>query len=545
MSQEDPPTEATEDTDPPARRWGERLAWLHLSGWLPAAVVSFAVCVPVLGGEAILASVAIALLFTSINASLFALSVGPWLGPWRRSLSQSFPYGVLTALLGLLLVGWTAITLSAFPLLGARLVGGVDSSGNLGHQALAALDMVLNEGGALGWALVWLIAVAACLGGREIARNHPASIYAESAGRKLLGTALLTPYLLLLGQAALVVWQGGRLAPDFRQAYGPDIEAALQQPADPLRDQLPASFGRLPQVVAWLNGASAFDSLVPPKPDWKTIFPAWLKEVRRLWGDSPDRWKNPELQALAQVARRESLLSSSKGVDPALRAELAIRSQVLLLDRGGVSSTQAQRLFELELPAPVWGALVALALSPPGLEHGAVLSDDILREEFADEGAAVARRTDRDLDGNKQWNLFARCLERARLNHRWREYQRGKPYVEPATPLNRQQFAERYAPSLEFRLDDIDADIGQFTFSNDLARQELAYVAVMMELKRLEAEGAALPQTWADFRPEVAALARAYSDWMRLTPVPGGVDLRRPEIRGGLGLAHHFRQGAP
>jgi hypothetical protein len=536
----DPPGTQTSAASPSKEPAG---AGLCRSGWFPALLAGATLCAAALLGDGPLVVIPAATLLAIGSATLFSLAVGPWLGPWRRAKTTAgFALGSALLALGLLL--WSLLSMAAVPILGPSLIGLSRDANHPLSEIVPGLDAVINAVPGPSLLLAWGLAMLCCLAGREHCQKLPYS--GESAWRKLLSLLVLAPYLYLCARAGAVAWNGRRLDPDFMAAYGSDIRAALQErsqtpaTARPVPANLPRSFRSDPAVRAWLERAPERSEKAAPATDWNAILRAWCREAASRWA-KPRFWQDPELLALARLASQSSFIELS-GVDPALRAEAAIRTQVLLLDHGGVTVTQSQRLYDMSLSAQQWERLLRMVLARDDLEKGAALSEDILRERFVAAGARLLQKRPYDLDGNPQRDIFQRCLDRSRLNDRWRHFQQGKPYPVPAAPLPPQEFEKRYAPSLSFDLDEVDEDPRQATFDNALARQDLAYNAVLMELQRLRAAGAPLPRRWSDLAAPVAALARAYAPWMELRPIPGGVRLIRKDPRHGLGLPHDFRE---
>lgn len=515
----------------------DRALVLHLSGWWPAFSVAFVLCAALLLQEGARTVLTIGLSAASLCAGLFTLIVGPFLGRWRASIKGARGHLPISALLCAGLLVWTIVSLAGLLILSAIIVSWNGHPPNPAEELLPELDRIIDGVSSSTFVLAWLAGLAACLVGREMVRDEAVAYSGGSTWRKTASVLLLLPYLwaaqLLLG----AVWQGAGLDADLRRAYQADIEAALSHSGDSqetaLLDFLPNDFREAPVVSAWLAQKSSSPS------KWNKMLKLWCEQAARFWSGD-EFWNRPPLVALAQLARGRSIVERSD-LRPSLQAEVAVRSEVILVEHGGVGVTHSQRLYEMELPSETWGRLVDLGLSRSDLLRSATLDDRDVRERFVQDSVRLLNQGDYDLDGNPQRHFFERCDERRRLNDLWQSYQASKPYPEPGPPLDRKTFAARYASSLNFDLRGVDHDITQVTFGEEVARQTLAYDIVMMELKRLEAAAAPLPGSWENFRPEIGALGLAYQDWILLAVNDGGVSLRRADPRHGSRLTHSFK----
>lgn len=475
-----------------------------------------------------------------LTAALFSLIVGPFLGGWRRSMKDDEPwlYGGLSALLCAGLLLWTLFTLPALFLVAVYLVG-ADIGAEPWTELLPALDHVLDGVGLRVLALAWLSGLVCCLECRRQYQLHRVHEGGSPLWRKVLGALLFVPYALALFTVGGVVWGGLRLDPQLRAAYSEEIALVLDHKVataeEALVKTLPPGLGQSSMVLQWANQPWA------PVKSWNEVLELWCREASKLWAEDAF-WKNPHSVAMAELVVSRGVIER-EDLDPALRAEAMVRSAAILLDRGGVSQTMSQRLFELELPEERWKALVELALERRDILQGAELTDEDVRHKFIDGAVRVLSKGDHDMDGRLQRRFFQRCQERSELNSLWRGYQDGKPYPKPEAPLGREQFQARYQASIDFDLKAIDHDIFQVTFEKELARQNLAYDIVVMELQRLQQENGKLPRSWEQFRPEVAKVGKAYRDWMALEATPEGVRLRRLDPWQGMSLIHRFMDG--
>ena len=514
----------------------EQILVLHMNGWFPAFAVSFVLIASLVfseGARVVLLGGTLAL----ITASLFSLAVGPLLCRWRASMTGKHFFAA-SALLCLGLLVWTVLNLSLCLLLATYLLAGWTTSPD--QELLQAFDSILDTLGYGPLAVAWLCGMATCVWGRGKLSKHQGWSYAGAVlWRRILALILLIPYALLVLKAGSMVWLGGRLDDGLWQAYSEQISTAIKQKGltleEKLESELPSAFRDNPVVAAWLRGEASTTAAQ------NTVLRLWCKEAARLWTEK-DLTSNPELVALARLAHQRGIVERSD-LSAAERTEVAVRSEVVLLERGGVSSIQSQRLYDTVLPAETWQRLLEVSLSRDDLLRGATLTDEDVGDQFVQAGVRVVDKSDYDMDGNLQRRFFVRCGERAQLNRLWRAYEAGKPYPEAATPPNFEQFRKRYASSLAFDLRAVDEDVLQATFKEDLNRQNLAYNIVLMELKRLVAKKAPLPKSWSEFRPEVAAVGQAYSDWIVLTPTGQGVALRRTDPRQGMSLSHTFNRG--
>lgn len=511
---------------------------LHRNGWWPAFVVSIVWSVALLLDEGGAVAAVIGTSAAVLSATYFCLAVGPFLGGWRQSLGDesSLVYLATSALLCGGLLGWTVLTLPGL-FFGAAYLVGADSGSQTWSDLLPALDYVIDGVSSGVIVLAWLSGMACCVWGR-LAFLRPLPPYrAAGWGRKLLGMLMVFPHCLVLATVASVVWHGGRLDPELHATYEHEIAQAIahrsQATEETLRAALPESFSGHRLVVDWLAKG------VAPAPLWNGVLSVWLKEATRL-SSAPQFYNDPALQAMARLVVARGVIER-EDLEPELRAEVSLRSEVLLLDHGGVDRTVSQRLYDTDLSSQSWSRLVEHALQREDLLRGAELTDDDVRHRFVEGAARVLSKSDYDLDGRLQRKFLQRCQERADLNDTWRSYLAGKPYPAPAQPLDRERFQARYAASIAFDLNAIDRDISQATFAKDLARQNLAYDIIVMEFKRLEAAKAPLPRRWEEFRPPLARIGQAYSDWMSLTPTGDGVSLRRHDPWHGMSLAHRFR----
>ncbi len=516
----------------------DRALVLHLSGWWPAFTVAFVLCSSLMLHEGIRVVLTIGLSAASLCAGLFTLIVGPFLGSWRASARGEGGHLIRSAVLCLGLIPWTVLSLTGLLIGTAIIVAWNGHPPNPADELLPGLDRIIDGVPTATLGLAWLAGLAACLIGREMVRDEVVVYSGGSRWRQALSVLLLLPYLWACQMVLSAVWEGSRLDPDLRRAYETDIAAMLRHGTDAQEaavvDLLPVGFREDPVVQVWL----AKKSSSPAKRN--AVLKLWCEQAATLWtGD--EFWNRPPLVALSQLARSREIIERSD-LKPALRGEVAVRSEVVLIEHGGVSVTQSQRLYDMTLPAETWAKLVDLGLSRTDLLQAAALDDRDVHDRFVQAAARVLARGDYDLDGNLQRHSLERCAERQHLNALWQSYQAGKPYPVADHPLSRKEFDNRYASSLAFNLSTADSDITQVTYSEEVARQALAYDIVLMELKRLEALGAPLPRSWAEFRPEVRAVGEAYRDWILLAANPNGVTLRRQQPRHGTGLTHSFVQ---
>jgi hypothetical protein len=528
-------SQPAEVDEAPGKTLAERALVLNLNGWWPACAVAYVLMADLLRSSGIAVVLVVATLVSPVIAMLFSLALGPFLCRWRASMAGN-GYVWASALLSTGLMLWAVLTLSLFRMAVLHFAGWGTSPS---EDFLVALDGNLDGLGYGAVVLAWMSGLVVCLWCRERLRGE-ALLYAGAVPwRKALGLVLLVPYGLAGLTAAFTVWQGARLNLGLRSVYAQEIASAVSHKGwsdeKQVEAELPPDFRQQPAVATWI----AHD--LAKAVDKNAVLKLWCQEAARLW-TGPEFWKSPQLLALARLALSRGVLER-QDVKPSLRAEVAVRAEVVLIERGGVGPTHSQRLYELKLPALAWSGLVDLALTRTDLLQAASLTDDDVRDRFVQAGARVLSKSDYDMDGNLQRKFFQRCAERAHLNGLWRAYEAGKPYPRKDSPLTLDEFRKHYAASLAFDLNAVDSDISQVTFGEDLARQGLAYDIVLMELKRLEAAKARLPRKWSEFRPEIGALGRAYSDWIELTPVNQGVNLRRTNPRRGVSLTHSFKAG--
>ncbi len=504
---------------------------LYLNGWSAAFVVCFVLLLNFIP-EGARGLVPLAGLASCVVAALFALAMSPFLAPWRAAMMNGRHYLPLSAFLSVGLLAWSVLSFSLVVVGFAASQYGTDPR----EELLAALDLFLDGLGSRVMGLAWAFGFLVCLLARQVISQHQELVYPEATTwRKLLSGLVVLPYLLLVFEATGVVLQGARLDPSIQAAYQREIRAALEgrnvSMEERVASQLPPDFLAEDSVRKWLGHR---------RVDRAKLVRLWCRQAARFWGEQ-EFWNHYQLVALARLAALESLLTDD--VPPALAAELAVRSEVILVEHGGVDPTQSHRLYDLRLSSQQWARLIDLALDRNDLLRAAALTDADVRERFVDGAAQVLGSTDYDMDGKLQRKYFQRCAQRRELNRLWQAYQSGKPYPEAGPPLGLQDFKKRYAASLDFDLEAVEHDVAQATFREDLARQNLAYDIVLMELKRLEADGARLPRSWDEFRPEIASVGRAYSDWINLIPSESGVGLRRTEPRSGMALTHTFKTG--
>lgn len=510
---------------------------LYANGWYVAFSVAFLMLGGLVfqeGGSGLVVGAGAACLV----ATYFSLAVGPFLDRWRAALLER-SYWPRSVALTTGLLFWTAVSWSLL-LLGIPYAFGVGGGGASALETvLLSLDRILDGLGLTIVGLSWMVGMGACLLGRHALAEDPLVYGGSTTWRKLLGAVLLVPYLLVCGGAAATAWQGRRLDPGIIAAYELEIAASLARKNDDLQaitSGVPEAFLQAAPVRQWLHPE------VGVKLDRKALLNTWCEEAARLW-TGQRFWSTPSLVALARLARDRHIagLDPEKSVPAELLAELAIRSEVVLLEWGGVDVSTTQRLYDMRLSAQTWAKLVELGLSRTDLATSATLDDTDVRDRFVQGAARVLSKSDYDMDGKLQRRFFQRSLERKELNALWRAFELGKPYPPPAAPLGVEAFRKRYSASLDFDLAGVDADIQQATYQEDVDRQTLAYDIVMMELKRLEAEGEPLPRTFEQLRPPVAAIARAYAEWMILKPGPDGVTLKRVDPhRNGMTLSHRF-----
>lgn len=529
------------DKTPTGSRWPGWLLSLYLNGFCQTFVVCFVLLAALALADGGTGLIPAACLGAGVVATLFALVASPLLRPWREAMlpgQSPGRYLALSALVSASMLLWSVLTLAMmFAGLPYLLAGGLYMSPPA-EELLPSLDLVLDGSGFFALGLAWLCGQAVCLLTRQAVQEQPSAVSLTRArlSRYLLSALLLLPYFLVLGRAGGALMRGARLDPSLRQAYQSELEPGPGQqalaPKDRLERALPPAFRDSPLVKAWLAGKEPLDR--------SKLLTLWCEHAARLSG-GPKFWDTPSLVALARVADLENIVGAA-AVPAPLRAEWMVRSAVILLEWGGSDPTDTHRLYELDLPAAEWERLLDLALARADLAQGASLSDQDVRDRFVDAAARVLTKRDRDMDGKLRRQLFQRSDERAALNRLWQAFQAGKPYPEVSAPPSPESFRQRYASSLGFDLRAVDADISQATFKEDLARQTLAYNIVLMELKRLEAEGARLPGSWDEFRPEVAAIAKAYAEWIELSALDREVTIRRKEPREGMSLTHRFGQ---
>jgi hypothetical protein len=529
------------DSQKSPSRWSGWLLSLYLNGLFQTFVVCFVVLAAMAltdGGQGL---IPLACLTAGVVASLFATVCDPFLRRWRQAMlggpPQRVRYLVLSALLSLGMLLWSvlslALLLAALPYLLTR--GATVSPPS--EELLPSLDLVLDNTGQLALLVAWLAGWTLCLLTRQAVQQQPVP-HTEPPGmmRRLLGLLVLLPYAWTISQAGSALLAGGRLDPSLRQAYQSELQRALEQPGASvekrLESALPADFREARPVKLWLAGRAPSDR--------NELLGLWCQEAARL-SQAPSPWNSPALVALARLGELHRIAGEGK-VPPQLLAEWIVRSQVILLEWGGADPTLVQRLYEMRLPAVEWQKLLDLALARDDLSAGASLSEQSVRERFLETAVRALSKSDYDMDGKLQRQLFQRSRERAVLNRLWQNFQAGKPYPSATKPPSFEEFQRRYAPSLAFDLRAVDADIRQATFKEDLARQNLAYTVVLLELKRRQAAGEPLPTRWDQFPPALAALGEAYADWIELIPTPQGVSLRQREPRGGMGLTHRFTQ---
>lgn len=70
-------------------------------------------------------------------------------------------------------------------------------------------------------------------------------------------------------------------------------------------------------------------------------------------------------------------------------------------------------------------------------------------------------------------------------------------------------------------------ELGRIQFELASRRQTMAEAIVLMEICRLKAAGQAVPTPWSQFRPEIARIGQAYSDWLELRKTDEGPKLIR------------------
>lgn len=520
----------------------QALLGLYANGWCAAFSVAFLMLGGLVfqeGGGGLIVGAGAACL----SATYFSVAVAPFLGRWRDAVGTA-RYWRLSLALSTGLVLWTALSWSLLVLVVPYAVGVGGGTSPL-EAVLLSLDRVMDGLGAFILGLSWLAGLGACGLGRLALSSDPFTYRGNSLWRRVLGAFLLLPYLMALIGAGVTAWQGRRLDPGIMAAYQTEIAAVLaQKGSEAEASGLPTDFIQSGAVRPWL-----FPGKQRGKLDRKALLETWCREAERLWS-GPDFWTKPGLVALARLARDRHIAGvdpEKQGVPEALLAEVTIRCEVVLLEWGGVDVSATQRLYDTRLPAASWAKLVELGLSRTDLASSAALNDTDVRDRFVQAAARVLSKSDYDMDGQLQRRFFQRCLERRDLNALWESFESGKPYPASGAPLDVEPFRKRYAASLDFDLLAIDADIKQATFQEDLARQTLAYHIVMMELKRLEAEGSPLPQTLDQLRPPVVAIAKAYSPWMVLLRLgDGDVALKRVDPhRNGMSLTHRFRAGSP
>lgn len=516
----------------------DRALVLHLSGWWPAFAVAFVLCSGLMLHEGIRVVLTIGLSAASLCAGLFTLIVGPFLGRWRSSTQGGSGHLARSSLLCLALLPWTVLSLALLLIGTAVIVAWNGHPPNPADELLPGLDRIIDGVPLATLGLAWLAGLVACLLGREMVREELVVYSGGSSWRKALSVLLLLPYLWAGQMVLSAVLHGSRLDASLQDTYQTDIAALLRYGTDAqeaaLIDLLPAGFRETPAVRDWLLKP------VSPTVRWNKIAGLWCEHAAELW-NGEEFWNRPTLVALARLARDREIIEHSD-LRPALRGEVAVRSEVVLIEHGGVDVTHSQRLYELELPSETWARLVDLGLERRDLLQAAALDDRDVHDRFVQAAARVLSRGDYDLDGNLQRHSLERCAERQQLNALWQSYQAGKPYPAPDKPLTRKQFDSRYASSLAFNLAGVDSDITQVTYSEEVARQALAYDIVLMELKRLQAAGGPLPRSWKEFRPEIGAVGLAYRDWILLDAGKDKVTLRRQQPRHGTGLPHSFLQ---
>ena len=538
-------SEATESLpqEPPLAaapsRTTQAVVGLYANGWCASFAVAFLMLGGLTfgeGGGGLLVGSAAACLI----ATYFSLAVSPFLCRWRAAMRRSafWPLSVLLSA-GLLLwaaLSWCLLLLVTPYAFGAG--GGVSAAESIS----LSLDRILDGLALTVVGISWVAGMTACLLSQHALSQDPPYVYGGATSwRKALGLVLLVPYLLVLVGAGGVAWRGRQLDPGIEAAYKREIATALgQKKGDPEASAggVPASFLAAAPVQLWLQPKPG-----QPRLDRKALLRTWCQEAAQLWtGDA--FWNKPELIALARLARERHIAGldpETHGVPAALLAELAVRCEVILVEWGGVDASTTQRLYEMELPANQWAMLVELGLSRTDLTLSAALDDSDVRDRFVNDAARVLSKGDYDMDGKLQRHFFQRSLEREQLNALWQAFQSGKPYPAAGTPPGVDEFRKRYASSLDFDLNAIDADIGQATFSEERNRQTLAYNIVMMELKRLRAEAAPMPQSLDELRPPVAIIAKAYAEWITLKSENGRIFLKQVEPhRNGMSLTHRF-----
>lgn len=527
-----------ENTPTPSRTT-QAVVGLYANGWCTAFAVAFLMLGGLTfgeGGGGLLVGSAAACLI----ATYFSVAVSPFLCRWRGAVGRTafWPFSVALCT-GLVL--WTALSWCLL-LLATPYAFGAGGGVSIAQSISLSLDRIFDGLALTVVGISWLAGMTACLLGWHAMGQDPPHIYSgATTWRKALGLVLLVPYLLVLLGAGAIAWRGRRLDPGIEAAYKNEIATALEQKkGDPEigASGLPPSFLAAAPVQLWLQ----------PKPgqaklDRKALLRTWCQEAARLWTGEAF-WNKPELVALARLARERHIAGldpETHGVPAELLAELAVRCEVILVQWGGVDASTTQRLYEMELPAGQWAKLVEIGLSRTDLTLSAALDDSDVRDRFVHDAVRVLSKGDYDMDGKLQRHFFQRCLEREQLNALWQAFQSGKPYPAAGPPLGVDEFRKRYAASLDFDLNAIDADIGQATFSEERDRQALAYDIVMMELKRLRAEGAPMPRSLDQLRAPVAAIAKAYAEWITLKSENGKIFLKQIEPhRNGMSLTHRF-----
>lgn len=448
------------------------------------------------------------------------MAAGPWLTSWRTSAPFFARYLVNSMVLSALVVLWAYLALVWEVTLSLSFLG---QTRHPEAEFFVSADRVI-EGVPWTWVGgLYLVALLGCLWSRQRLLESPCQ-YPEGRGRRVVGLVLMLPLgcsaLALVGVAIL----GARLDAELVARYQPDVERALAQGGDSLRQRRLAA---LPPL--W----SSSSTLASPEEVER-----WLASVRRLWV-GPNFWSSPELRSLCWLARYRSVLTQ-RSIPEAARAEVAVRCSVVLLEQGVEPAYQIERLSQMSLPAEDWRSLQGVILSRSDLAQGVPQRESHLDERLFLGLLQLQQSQALPSEDRKSRRFFERSLERLRLNRLGRALVQAASVEPPGQPSTPEQVRLRYPATLEFDLLAVQNDSRQASFPEEVARPSLGYQLALFELKRRQAAGEPYPQRWEEFPEEFQPIVLAYREWMRLTPEAGGVELLRQDARGGFHLTHRF-----
>ncbi|MGE0493034.1 MAG: hypothetical protein AB7S38_27730 [Vulcanimicrobiota bacterium] len=489
-------------TEPQVERqpFRRRLMQMALNGWFAGFGASLPLAWPYFRDEVASSNqLAFTAIFALVNATVFALAVGPWLSGWRRDL-RSTRVRLRAVMLAAVATFWSLATLTA-----GQLYWRFGLKFTLWNWADSLDEVFLRVDGRL-LALSWAAGLLGCSLAMMVAHQRSWALYqGETWWRRVLGLALIVPVAWGL---VSTVWLAS-----LKTEYDPGLLDVKAVPSPSLED-LPAAYEQHPVIVR-INEAGGVKDLEEAR-QWSQL---WLEAVDSEWnGERP--WNKLSIRALglesfhfAPPEDRWSPVATPSAIEVELVRQTIVPGTFPPFDLW----TQFR---DGNYPPATWERWTNKALRRTDLAQGLPSAQPELLEWVK---GTVPEAVSED-------HFFQRRLLVYQYNAFWRALSKLPPEAS-ARPLTRSELV-----ALTGEDDHGMAPLAEhprlFFSVTESQRRGLAALIILLELKRLQSQGQPLPTRWDEFRPEVAELGHAYADWFRLSQTEEGLELSPLNIDG-------------